>query len=190
MTPQEAGTIIALIAARYPTPMLPEETLDFWAHLIEDLDYEQACAQAWYWFRSQPADERLEPAVLRRLVAAAQAAALAQPHLEPEEAWAFVTRAFTVTGRYRPFPRTHPLVADVVDALGWETLCNSDNPVADRAHFLQLYRARLERGRRAAAAAPGARPPQLPPSDGALPLADPRLPALMALAGRRTGGDQ
>lgn len=156
MTPTEAKSIVGMIAARYPTPALPLETLKLWAKLVVDLDYASAEAAAMGWFRSNT--ERLDPAELRRLVAGTQAEAAESPYLAADEAWAHVVASITRVGRNRPFPDTHPLVAELVRAMGWGELCDSQNQMADRAHFLRLYEARLERARRGDAATPGAVP--------------------------------
>ena len=44
----------------------------------------------------------------------------------------------------------NPLAEQVVQQLGWRYLCLSENPVADRAHFVQAYQAMAERQRQSA----------------------------------------
>lgn len=155
MTPAESRKLVAMIAARYPVPAIPRETIELWAELVVDLECAVAKAAAMEWFRSR--EERLDPAQLRRLVAQRQARADV-PYLDPDQAWAHVEWALIHIGSYDRFPATHPLVAEIVNAMGWHRLCRTDNGVADRAHFLQLYRARLERAKAEDAARPGARP--------------------------------
>ena len=41
----------------------------------------------------------------------------------------------------------NPITTQVVEQLGWRYLCLSENPVADRAHFVQAYQALAERER-------------------------------------------
>lgn len=156
MTQAESRRIIAMVAARYPTPAMTQETLLLWAEIIADLDFTAAQQAAMAWFRSS--EQRLDPAELRRQVASLHADGAGSPYLSPDDAWGFVVQCITRVGQYRPFPEAHPLVAEAVAALGWETLCRSDNTVADRAHFTQLYRARLERAKREDATNPGAAP--------------------------------
>ena len=40
---------------------------------------------------------------------------------------------------------SHPSIQAAVDAMGWATLCESENAMADRAHFLKLYGVATER---------------------------------------------
>lgn len=154
LTPHQEA--VAMVAAAYPTPAWAPPTLRAYAAMLDDLDAVALEAAATTWIKTHT--ERPSIADLRKAVAATQATAAASPYLDPDEAWALVVASFTTVGGYRPFPATHPLVAEVVRAIGWETLCRSDNPEADRAHFLQLYRARLERARRDDAATAGAVP--------------------------------
>lgn len=154
MTPHQQA--VALVAAAYPTPAWAPATLRAYAALLEDLDAAALEGAATDWIRSRA--ERPTIADLRKAVAATQATAADSPYLDPDEAWSHVEWAITKVGGYGDFPDTHPLVAETVRAIGWRTLCQSDNVVADRAHFLQLYRGRLERARRDDAATPGAVP--------------------------------
>lgn len=43
---------------------------------------------------------------------------------------------------------SHPVIAEIVDALVWDELCMSENPMADRAHFLKMYDGAVQRHRR------------------------------------------
>jgi hypothetical protein len=55
------------------------------------------------------------------------------------EAWGEVTQLMAEVGHLKQPEFSHPLIDKVVDNLGWVTLCMSDNPVADRARFIQAY---------------------------------------------------
>lgn len=147
---------VALVAGAYPVPAWTPATLRAYERLLNDLDVGALQAAVEVWIRTHA--ERPTIADLRKAVAASQATAAASPYLDPDEAWAHVEASITRVGGYAEFPDTHPLVAETVRAIGWQRLCQSDNTVADRAHFLQLYRARLERARRDDAATPGAVP--------------------------------
>jgi hypothetical protein len=41
----------------------------------------------------------------------------------------------------------NPITSQVVEQLGWRYLCLSENPMADRAHFVQAYQSLAERER-------------------------------------------
>lgn len=149
-----------MLAAAYAVPSWEPETLRLYANALDDLDGEALKAAALVWIRTRR--ERPSVAEIRELVAEQQAETGGTPYLSPSDAWAWVERCVARIGSYGEFPPDHPLVADVVHAMGWRTLCMSDNAAADRAHFLKLYTDRLARAKRQAAAADGARPlPQL-----------------------------
>lgn len=59
------------------------------------------------------------------------------------DAWGEVVAQMRLTGSYRRPTFTHPLVEKIVERFGWRTLCQSDNTIADRAHFLKLYESAL-----------------------------------------------
>lgn len=145
MTSEQADRLIAVLVAAYPVPAWPEETVILFATDIEDLDYD-ACSVAMRTWRmtrrDRPTIFDIRDATRRQLDAAGQ-----RPHeVDGDEAWGYVVEQRSVTGRYRPFPADrYPEVARVVARMGWETLCDSDNPEADRAHFLRLFE--LEKGR-------------------------------------------
>ena len=78
-------------------------------------------------------DEFPTIAGLRRL-------ALAGNHPAPGDAWGEAARQMQEVGRYRTPAFSHPLITQAVDQIGgWQALCESDNLVADRAHFLRIY---------------------------------------------------
>ena len=73
--------------------------------------------------------------------------ALAEQYPLPSEAWGEVKRAFARYGRARKPQFSHPLIAQTVDDLGWESLCASqvaDEPIV-RAQFTRAYRERVGR---------------------------------------------
>ena len=55
------------------------------------------------------------------------------------EAWEEVTRLIRSTGPYRAPAYSCDTVRRAVQSIGWRQLCDSDNPAADRAHFLKIY---------------------------------------------------
>lgn len=78
-------------------------------------------------------DEFPTIAGLRRL-------ALAGNHPTFGDAWGEVARQMQEVGRYRTPAFSHPLITQAVNQVGgWQALCESDNLVADRAHFLRIY---------------------------------------------------
>lgn len=55
------------------------------------------------------------------------------------EAWGDVGKAVRTYGIYRTPVFSDHLVARAVAAIGWTAICNSENPTADRARFIELY---------------------------------------------------
>ncbi len=56
------------------------------------------------------------------------------------DAWDEVCRAITTHGHYRRPEFSHALIQKSVDACGgWRALCMSENQIADRARFFQVY---------------------------------------------------
>ncbi len=63
------------------------------------------------------------------------------------EAWGEVQVEIRRIGHCGKPQLQNALAAQVVEQLGWRSLCLSENPVADRAHFVQAYQALVERQR-------------------------------------------
>jgi hypothetical protein len=62
-----------------------------------------------------------------------------KPLLDVDEAWAEVLERIGSVGRYLTPEWSHPAIAGAVLAMGWVRLCESEDHMADRAHFLRLY---------------------------------------------------
>ena len=71
----------------------------------------------------------------------------ANPTPTDYEAWSEVQAEIRRVGHCGQPQFTNLLAAQAVDQLGWRYLCLSENPVADRAHFVQAYQALAERQR-------------------------------------------
>lgn len=63
------------------------------------------------------------------------------------EAWAEVQAEIQRVGSWGQPQLDNPLAAQVVEQPGWNTLCLSENPVADSAHFIQAYQALVARAK-------------------------------------------
>jgi len=75
------------------------------------------------------------------------------------DAWGDVRRAISRWGSYRvpgvDFNFADETVHRCVAALGWDSLCSSENETADRARFVQLYDQLAKQSRSSSAASPG-----------------------------------
>lgn len=59
--------------------------------------------------------------------------------LTSAEAWEVVRKAIASYGRYSKRPKFESLIEKSVESIGWVQLCDSNNPSADRAHFMRMY---------------------------------------------------
>ncbi len=143
MNRQESAKIVAVIVAACPgqSVKLDKERLtamvDTFSLLLSDLSYEQVNAsvvvllQTRTWMPSV-ADIRSTALELAR-----------GPVGAGGEAWGRVLRAVSMEGCYRvpgvDFVFADPVTARCVAAFGWQQLCLSENQIADRARFIDLY---------------------------------------------------
>lgn len=143
MNKQEAAKIVAVIVTACPaqSSKLDRERIagmiDTFAMLLDDVTYEQANAalrvllQTRTWMPSV-ADIRSTVLELKR-----------GPVRAGSDAWGSVLAAVRRYGSYRTpgtdFVFDDPTVARCVAALGWQNICLSENQIADRARFVDLY---------------------------------------------------
>ena len=76
---------------------------------------------------------------------------------DAEEGWLSVKKAIVGVGYTATPTFRDPLTAKTVEALGWQELCQSENQVADRAHFLRIYEGFQSRKTEVDRLLPGAR---------------------------------
>lgn len=139
MTESEARKLVAVAVAACPTQggrMGRDQIADMgtaWTMLLEDISYEDGSAALKRWLATShwlPA-----PAQIRTIVSEAK-----HGRRRPGgDAWGDVLSEVGRTGRYRRPQFTDPLVARAVEALGWVQICDSENAIADRARFVELY---------------------------------------------------
>lgn len=143
MTPQEAGEVVSLLLAAYPTQRQRMTERDAkamtlaYANALLDLDVDAARAAV----SSIVLTEEWIPTIAALRATAAE---LAQGRARSgDEAWGDVVEAQRRFGSYRApgvdFEFADPLVAEVVRRFGWDELCKSENQIADRAHFMRAY---------------------------------------------------
>lgn len=66
-------------------------------------------------------------------------------HPSAEEAWAHARLAMKKFGYRRKPVFADSAIGKAVNAMGWQSLCSSDNEVADRAHFFRIYDSIVDR---------------------------------------------
>lgn len=126
---------VSLIVAAFPKLEPSAETVKAWFALLQDL--EPATFQYAVVSFCQ-AQKECYPGT--NIVATLRD--LARPSEAPTamEAWAEVRSQLHATGEYGHPTFSHPRIEVVVDALGWRTLCGSEDIGLERAHFLTAYR--------------------------------------------------
>lgn len=132
-----AGVVLSLSAA-FPNWKPNEYTVEVYFQDLQDIPPDElvAAAQA---CRSQ-AGRQFAPSTgeLRGMVGELRRAIVNVP--SPMEAWGEVCRQIVENGGDFGKPVwSNPLVARVVDQMGWRNLRMSEDPTADRARFLQAY---------------------------------------------------
>ncbi len=133
MTRAETKKLLSFLGLLYPRLTVSEPMVEAWSTMLLDLDYEAATTAA----KEHAAVSQWPPTIaeIRRCVAERSCTAPSTA-----DAWDEVVRAFGTHGRDREPHWSHPAVATAVAGTGgWQNLCNSENQVADRAHFLRLY---------------------------------------------------
>jgi hypothetical protein len=146
MTKQEFSLFASALRTYYPREknLLPnEQAYNLWYYQLQDLDYRLVEFALNKWVASN----KWSPAIsdIRELTAE-----LANKTVDAEDwsdAWDAVMKAIKCIGQYRPedalksIGETSEIGRKVVERLGFRELCLSDNIVADRARFAELYKA-------------------------------------------------
>lgn len=158
MDTKQTRDIIRLIRGAYPDKQLTRETVEVYSRCLADLPFELAQGAV----ISHIAQNKWFPTIAELRQAAAQ---LVPGNRAPTalEAWGEITQQIQDVGMYcgeqygRDLTFTHPAVERAVKAIGWRTLCLSENIMAERAHFLKLYDGYTERLREDAVQLPEVR---------------------------------
>ena len=146
MERSEIAKIIGMLALSYPRNTISEKTLEVYVRMLEDLDVfilDQAA-------KICMVTKTFFPSIAEIRAAAAEVMARATGLPSAGEAWGEVQQLIKDEGwrnNYTPV-FSHPAVSKVVGYMGgWETLCGSENQIADRARFIQSYEIEAQRER-------------------------------------------
>lgn len=141
MNRQETSQILAILFAAFPSSRphqsKAELTLDVWSTALHDISADTArqVVQALIETRT------FMPAIAEIRSMASQASR--GRVRSGAEAWPGVMAAMRQEGAYRTpgqeFVFADPITARCVQLMDWQTLCLSENTVADRARFIELY---------------------------------------------------
>lgn len=143
-TQVEVLRILKILGDIYPTYNLSSSAVEMYVQLLIDIPgavLEQAALD-------HISRSTFFPAIAELRCAAFEILEAADPFLTDYQAWAEVQAEIRRVGYCGQAVFSNPLVEQAVEQLGWRTLCLSENPVADRAHFIQAYQAlsRQQRG--------------------------------------------
>ena len=139
MTEDQAQEVVVLLVAGFPAGLRHldsaerKATMAVYRRMIVDLDFEKTKAAV----ERLAATAKFFPAIAE--IREAVLVVAVGEHRSGADAWGDFLDAVHVYGRYRSPEFDDPLVADVVASMKWTALCDSDNHVADRARFIELY---------------------------------------------------
>ncbi len=126
--------IVGVLAACYPHAQISSATIDAYVGMLRDVPLDvlgvaaQQCAVDCKFFPTV-AEIRDKVALLTE-----------REYLAAADAWATVVSALKSGRFYFSNPTfDDPMIQRVIDAMDWEELKSSENPMADRAHFIKLY---------------------------------------------------
>lgn len=155
MTAVEVQRLVTVLVASFSTRGMadPAATQAIYRRMLADLDYAAAHAAV---------ERLLATAKFLPTIAEIREAALevtAGPRRHGGDAWRDVLEAVSRYGRNRLPSFDDAVTAACVRSLGWQEICNSENQVADRARFIELYDklAREQRVERVAGGLPAQR---------------------------------
>ncbi len=143
MNKHESARIVAVIVAACPNQGSKLDStrltamVDAFTALLADMTYEQVNAAVTVLLQTSP----WMPAVADIRSTALELAR--GPVGAGGEAWGRVLRAVSMEGSYRSpgvdFVFADPVTARCVAAFGWQQICLSENAIADRARFIDMY---------------------------------------------------
>ncbi len=145
MTKQEFATLVVAMQAMYGEDFIgTEQALDVWYALLHDLDYQILSKTLQQYMLTN----KFKPTVaeLREIYAD-----LVSPVLSDwSEGWEKVSKAIGHYGMYQEAAAMESfdeVTREVVKRLGFQNICLSENIVADRARFAEIYQAIQRRKR-------------------------------------------
>lgn len=144
MTRTEVKQLLGILRMVWPDATVTDDTITAWSWAFEDIPARFAEDAAKRWMKTGKFFPK--PAEILELIGAQVVA----PGLVPEAAWSEVQREVKRVGfqrypvfrngAFEPLPTlafSSALIAEAVDAVGWETICTSDKPEVVRAQFVK-----------------------------------------------------
>ena len=139
LTPQEVKmlALVVLASSSYPSMQSkdPQPIVSAWSLMLADIPLEILLAAVLKVCR----ESEFFPSVAQIVAAAEELDPRNEKLPSAAEAWEEVEKLIIQFGPYRAPQYSCDTVRRAVRAIGWLQLCCSENPAADRAHFLKLY---------------------------------------------------
>lgn len=137
MERQEFMRIIAVLKSNYTNfGVVTDEQYEFWYRTFKDEKYQVVMAAVQKLISTSISTPTIAH-IKREMVD------ILNPKLpDASDAWGEVTRAIRYYGIYRETEALESLsdgVRGIVKAMGYKSLCMSENQMADRAHFMKMY---------------------------------------------------
>lgn len=142
MTPAESGVLLDALAAAFPRATMSPETVQLYAIMLVDIDFDAGIATVARWCAS----ERKFPLIAELREAIARERGDGPP--PADRAFAELRAKLGSVGRYGEPAWSHPAIGVAATALGtWWDLCDTkvDDLAAMRAHFARAYEAAAHR---------------------------------------------
>lgn len=138
MNKQEFGQIALAIKTYYPTDKVfaTDVAIDLWFKHFEDIPYNVMSAAIEKWVLTNERSPSI--AALRGMCVSITGGEVP----DSGQAWEEVVNAIRKYGYYREgeaLESLSPLARETTKQIGFYELCVSENQVADRAHFMQMY---------------------------------------------------
>ena len=139
LTPQEVKmlALVVLASSSYPSMQNkdPQPIVSAWSLMLADIPLEILQAAVLKVCR----ESEFFPSVAQIVAAAEEFDPRSEKLPTAAEAWEEVEQQICSAGIYKSPVFSSELVRRAARSIGWLQLCSSENPAADRAHFLRLY---------------------------------------------------
>lgn len=137
MSELQAKKLVAAMIAAYPTTKITDDSAAVYVRMLFDLDFDAVNAA----IAKLIATCKFPPSVAE--IREATLAVSKGDRRAGGDAWGDVLHAIRRFGYARTpgrdFELEDPIVLECIKAFGWQELCSSENQVADRARFIELY---------------------------------------------------
>lgn len=147
----EIAKLVGVMSVMFPNARVTDQTVECYVSFLKDIPIETLTAAV----EQCVIESEFMPTVAKIRSKALELSTPQRP--VATEAYGVLQDTISRTGFYRTPHFDDPLIARCVAALGWQNLCTSENLVADRARFIEMYQQLVECEREHAKLGPKAR---------------------------------